>query len=798
MTEANNNTETNKLDNLTVRRFARLLKNDGAKTGSPVTTGTVAQNGNSLVVYADGAMIPITQTSTGVNVGDEVTVIYGDEQAYIVGNNTDNSPTASDLMNAEIDAERAAAELIKQERAKIDTETDTVRQKAQDASDKADALEKDLDASNATITDLSTEVGTLGTRVGNAVETANESLSTATEVKQTASDLSAKVDRAYENADEALTQSSTAQQTATEIQTTLSTNYYTKGEIEKSYVSESQLTQKANEITTSVKEDIASEYATTEALSEVKQTADGVSLSLSKDYTKTGEDTNYTQQLTFDTTVEGLTAKINSTGDDARKYATNYLKFDSIDGLVVGDMTKETLGANTQIISNGIRLRNGETVLGSFLSSGIVVGQTTGNNTFIDDDTILLRNGYTALAQFTADRIILGQTDSAHTSLSASNGLIIYSGSTETARFGAYGARVGKLDNYHTNITDEGVDICDENNKAMSYFGMAEIRLGLTSDNNVVVDTNGITVNDGSTALASFTSSKATIGKTSSNNVVVNSNGMTINNGTTPLAKFTANNILIGKTSTGENNTYIDSSGIQLRNGTTALAKFTTDGVTIGKTDSNNVIVDTSGLTVNDGTTALANFTSTSATIGKTSSNNVVVDTSGMTVKDGSTPYISMSYDSSSIGGAMIGTLNKKPLKLSTACDINGDGTWSGNTRSGYLSSWIEKDTTLSNWHILTYIKQSVSSYFYVDMIYSGSSSATSSAIQINYPGNLKLTKNYPYYANVATRETGTTSSYAGYVQPNSTALYFYPSNTVGTHQAVQFTVHVCGYFTYS
>ena len=219
--------------------------------------------------------------------------------------------------------------------------------------------------------------------------------------------------------------------------------------------------------------------------------------------------------------------------------------------------------------------------------------------------------------------------------------------------------------------------------------------------------------------------------------------------------------------------------------------------VTVGNSAANNVYIDSTGVAIRYGTgTKLAQFRSDKVIIGETGSSdiNAQMDTNTFQICQGNTGYISMGYNADN--GAIIKTQNSKPLFLETACNINGDGSWSGASRNGILSSWVDRDTRHGLWHILTYTKQPNSSYFYVDMIYSGSSSATSSAIQINYPGNLKLTKNYPYYANVATCETGTTSSYAGYVQPNSTALYFYPSNTVGTHQAVQFTVHVCGYFS--
>lgn len=92
--------DENKLDNMTVRRFAKLLKKGGSSsTSTPITTGTVIQNNNELYVAVDNeTFVPITDTNSNVKMGDKVTLAFNDTDALIVGNITDNSPTVSELI----------------------------------------------------------------------------------------------------------------------------------------------------------------------------------------------------------------------------------------------------------------------------------------------------------------------------------------------------------------------------------------------------------------------------------------------------------------------------------------------------------------------------------------------------------------------------------------------------------------------------------------------------------------------------------------------------------------------------
>lgn len=65
---------------------------------------------------------------------------------------------------------------------------------------------------------------------------------------------------------------------------------------------------------------------------------------------------------------------------DASRKATNYFNFDS-NGLIIGNLTAETLGNNVLIDSNGIDIRNGTTVLASFEDDSISLGRYSENST---------------------------------------------------------------------------------------------------------------------------------------------------------------------------------------------------------------------------------------------------------------------------------------------------------------------------------------------------------------------------------------------------------------------------------
>lgn len=144
------------------------------------------------------------------------------------------------------------------------------------------------------------------------------------------------------------------------------------------------------------------------AISTLEQTADGFearldttdkNVSTAQSTANTAKTNAATAQSTANTAKTNAataqstanTAKTNaataqSTADTARteaanaaKVATNYLGFSS-SGLIVGDMTKSTLGKNVLIDSDSVDIRNGTTTLASFGANKVILGQNAANS----------------------------------------------------------------------------------------------------------------------------------------------------------------------------------------------------------------------------------------------------------------------------------------------------------------------------------------------------------------------------------------------------------------------------------
>ena len=136
-------------------------------------------------------------------------------------------------------------------------------------------------------------------------------------------------------------------------------NYYTKGE------TEAAINLSANTITSTV----SSTYATKTELSTVEQTTEGISVRLT-----TAEGNINTANLNASNALSASNAA-QSAVNDASKVATNYLSFNG-NGLVIGDMTANTLGNNVLIDSDSLDIRRGTTVLASYGPEYIYIGKS--------------------------------------------------------------------------------------------------------------------------------------------------------------------------------------------------------------------------------------------------------------------------------------------------------------------------------------------------------------------------------------------------------------------------------------
>lgn len=194
-------------------------------------------------------------------------------------------------------ANAATVELDKSIQA-VDAKAIAAKQAATEAQSKAENVASDLDSANAVIEQHITELGTLTTKVSNAVTKADSALNVSTEAKQTATEASTTASSAYKDSQTALTQStsatqtasvakttaesasktatdslkqsSSAVQTANQVSTILRTEYQTKADADKLYATQSSVTQTSD----SIKSDVAKTYATKEALTALQNAAD--------------------------------------------------------------------------------------------------------------------------------------------------------------------------------------------------------------------------------------------------------------------------------------------------------------------------------------------------------------------------------------------------------------------------------------------------------------------------------------------------------------------------------------------
>ena len=179
---------------------------------------------------------------------------------------------------------------------------------AKEALSKASTLENTVDGMQST--------------VSQAYENAEEALTQTSSLSNTVDGLSSNVTTAYENAQEALTQSSEAKQTADSVQTTLSTNYYTKGQTDQTFASQTQLSQTSTNILNQVSStyQVKGDYVTSADMSSaIDQSASQIESSVTETVMNEVGDT-YATKTELTQTSDSLTLKINSS--IASGYAT--------------------------------------------------------------------------------------------------------------------------------------------------------------------------------------------------------------------------------------------------------------------------------------------------------------------------------------------------------------------------------------------------------------------------------------------------------------------------------------------
>lgn len=177
----------------------------------------------------------------------------------------DNAQNTANNAQNTANANKTELQNVKQSVSKVQSDVDTVTQKASD-------LASELDGTKATVEQVTTDLGEVKTTVSNAAAKADQSLQVSTSASQTATQAQTTATSAYRDAQSALTQSSTASQTANAVKTELETKYSTTDEIAEQYATKSLVEQTSQSITSTVEATYATK-ATVEALENIANNA---------------------------------------------------------------------------------------------------------------------------------------------------------------------------------------------------------------------------------------------------------------------------------------------------------------------------------------------------------------------------------------------------------------------------------------------------------------------------------------------------------------------------------------------
>lgn len=269
------------------------------------------------------------------------------------------------------------------------------------------AYKLDISASSILLSTSNKNVETILNENATAISTAQ---STADSAKSDISTLTTRISDAEtqidQNADDILlratkTEVSTAKSeaisTAASDATTKANNALSSA---KSYA-DAKIKVESDKITSAVSRISANETA----ISTLEQTADGLEVRL---------DTTDSNVATANSTAN--TAKTNAA--NAAKTATNFLSYDSTNGLLIGNKSSGSWsGARAQITSNAFNVldQNG-TTLASY-GTTTTIGKTSGNNLYIDSDSIDIRKNGKVLATFDQYGLKIANTNDSSGSL---------------------------------------------------------------------------------------------------------------------------------------------------------------------------------------------------------------------------------------------------------------------------------------------------------------------------------------------------------------------------------------------
>ena len=207
----------------------------------------------------------------------------------------------------------AAASKADSDKAELDKSVAALDKRVSDVSAKGDKLADQITDITGTVNGQQTKLNEFGTKLEGEITKNDTTVKSVSELKQTVTELSSTVSQTTKTASDALSKATSVKQTADGLKATLSKDYQTTKQADGKYSTKTELSATSDSLSagiTSVKK--TADGAVTSA-NAAQATADGVKATLSKDYTSTkNADLKYSTKAELSATSDSLSASITS------------------------------------------------------------------------------------------------------------------------------------------------------------------------------------------------------------------------------------------------------------------------------------------------------------------------------------------------------------------------------------------------------------------------------------------------------------------------------------------------------
>lgn len=339
--------------------------------------------------------------------GSDDGVIY----SWVLNQDTDITKALQDASNAQksADAAQSTANGAVTAAGNAQKSADGAQSAADSAKTAASNAQKAADTAQSDVDQLKIDIpGTYATKAS---------------LETTAESITAQVESVSTTANSAVTAASKAQQTADAININLTKNYQTKENADNTYATKASLSATSEGLTASITKAQQTADGAVNAASNAQQTADAISINLTKNYQTTKDaDDKYATQSSLSATADSITASVSKTY--ATKTEVNQTATDLTTTITTAQNTAneakdtaESAKTSTNILETLIR-QSGD---------GVEVAKKV-NDEYTSTKTLMGPDGFfikdltdTALTQVKSDSIILGKETESHMHINPEN-----------------------------------------------------------------------------------------------------------------------------------------------------------------------------------------------------------------------------------------------------------------------------------------------------------------------------------------------------------------------------------------